>query len=116
MPRLIRLRDGRAEPAEDAFTHVADDQDLAPGDVIEFDHITPLWLGGENRESNLQAVIGEAHKRKTAVEAGIRSKVKANTKKHLGIKSKRPTGLSHPYLKKKMNGQVIDTRTGEVVG
>lgn len=34
MPTLIRWRNGRAEPAEDAFTHVADDQDLPPGDVI----------------------------------------------------------------------------------
>jgi uncharacterized protein (DUF934 family) len=34
MPTLIKLRDGRAAPVEDAFTHVADDQDLAPGDVI----------------------------------------------------------------------------------
>lgn len=34
MPTLIRWREGRAEPVEDAFTHVADDQDLPPGDVI----------------------------------------------------------------------------------
>lgn len=34
MPTLIRWREGRAELAEDAFTHVADDQDLATGDVI----------------------------------------------------------------------------------
>ncbi|MCR5876091.1 DUF934 domain-containing protein [Phenylobacterium sp. J426] len=34
MPTLIRWRDGRAELAEDAFTHVADDQDVASGDVI----------------------------------------------------------------------------------
>jgi Uncharacterized protein conserved in bacteria len=34
MPTLIKWRNGRAEPAEDAFTHVADDQELAPGDII----------------------------------------------------------------------------------
>ncbi|MGA0604715.1 DUF934 domain-containing protein [Phenylobacterium sp. VNQ135] len=34
MPTLIRWREGRAEPVEDAFTDVADDQELATGDVI----------------------------------------------------------------------------------
>ncbi|MEQ8450604.1 MAG: HNH endonuclease [Nitratireductor sp.] len=86
-----------------------------PGDVIEFDHITPLWLGGENRERNLQAVIGEAHKRKTSVEAGVRAKVKANTKKHLGLTSRKKSSLSHPRFKKRMDGTVIDRTTGEVV-
>lgn len=34
MPTLIRWREGRAEIADDAFTHVADDQDIGVGDVI----------------------------------------------------------------------------------
>ncbi len=34
MPTLIELKDGVAQVAEDAFLHVADDQDLAGGDVI----------------------------------------------------------------------------------
>ena len=34
MPTLIALKDGVAQVAEDAFLHVADDQDLAGGDVI----------------------------------------------------------------------------------
>src|SRR5690606_17808041 len=34
MPTLIRLQGGRMVLANDAFTHVADDQDLPPGDVI----------------------------------------------------------------------------------
>ncbi|TAJ70814.1 MAG: DUF934 domain-containing protein [Phenylobacterium sp.] len=34
MPTLIELKDGVCRGAEDAFTHVADDQDMATGDVI----------------------------------------------------------------------------------
>ncbi len=56
-----------------------------PGDNIEFDHITPLWLGGANRETNLHAVLGDAHKRKTKAEAAIRAKTNQNVAKHLGI-------------------------------
>ena len=89
-------------------------REFRPGDVIEFDHITPLWLGGQNRERNLQAVIGEAHKRKTAAEATVRAKAKANSKKHLGLKSKKPNGW-HSNFKRKINGDIVDRRTGEIV-
>jgi uncharacterized protein (DUF934 family) len=34
MPTLIELKDGVCRPTEDSFTHVADDQELPPGDVI----------------------------------------------------------------------------------
>lgn len=34
MPTLIKLKDGVAQVAEDAFTYLADGQDLAGGDVI----------------------------------------------------------------------------------
>lgn len=52
----------------------------------QFDHKTPLWLGGEHRESNLQAISEDEHKKKTAAEAKIRAKVDAQRMKHLGIK------------------------------
>lgn len=58
---------------------------FVPGDNIEFDHITALWLGGKNREGNLHAVLGEAHKRKTKAEAAVRAKTNRDTAKHLGI-------------------------------
>ncbi len=34
MPTYIKWREGRAVLAEDAFTHVADDQSIPPGEVI----------------------------------------------------------------------------------
>lgn len=81
-----------------------------PGDKIEFDHKIPLWLGGENREKNLQAIIGEAHKRKTSAEATVRAKVNSVRLKHLGIKRKSsnpmPGGKGSKW-KKKMDGTVV---------
>lgn len=51
-----------------------------------FDHKVPLWLGGENRESNLQALREEeAHKPKTKAEAKVRAKVNASINKRFGI-------------------------------
>jgi 5-methylcytosine-specific restriction protein A len=35
----------------------------------EVDHITPLWDGGVDADSNLQAINRDCHKRKTAEEA-----------------------------------------------
>lgn len=88
-----------------------------PGDKVEYDHIIPLWLGGENREGNLQAVLDTAHKRKTQAEATVRSKVNKIRKKHRGI-SKEPSmaGSKNSRFKKLISGEVIDRRTGEIVG
>jgi len=83
--------------------------------VVQYDHIVPLWLGGSNSESNLQAVTSEAHKRKTATEAKVRAKCNRTRKKHRGI-AKPKSSLSNPNLKKCMDGTVIDRRTGEVIG
>ncbi len=82
--------------------------------VVQYDHIVPLWLGGSNSESNLQAVTSEAHKRKTATEAKVRAKCNRTRKKHRGIE-KPKSSLSNPRFKKLMNGDVVDRRTGEVV-
>lgn len=71
---------------------------FGPKDRIQFDHAVPLWLGGANTEANLQAVLGEPHKRKTKAEAGVRAKVKAVAAKHLGIRAEQPRPLqSKPF-------------------
>lgn len=87
--------------------------ELRPGVKVEYDHIVPLWLGGANSESNLQAVVSDAHKRKTAAEAKVRAKCNRTRKKHLGIKSdKKP---SWGNLGQRMDGTIYDKRTGEIV-
>lgn len=87
---------------------------LGPGVKVHYDHITPLWLGGENREGNLQAITEAAHLQKTKAEATVRAKCNRTRQKHLGIKkSKFP--LTNPRFKKRMDGTVVDRETGEVI-
>lgn len=40
----------------------------------EVDHITPLWAGGQDDESNYQSLCIEHHKAKTAGEAKDRAR------------------------------------------
>jgi 5-methylcytosine-specific restriction protein A len=84
------------------------------GIKAEYDHVTPLWLGGENRESNLQALTAKAHAAKTKAEATVRAKVHRNQIKRVHGKKKSP--LSDPRFKKLMDGTVVDRRTGEIIG
>lgn len=65
---------------------------LTPGDAVDFDHITPLSMGGKHAEENLQLVSRQAHRAKTAEEAAPRAKADRIFAKHNGLwpKSKRP--------------------------
>lgn len=58
------------------------------GVKAEFDHIVALWLGGQNRESNLQAITKAAHASKTKAEATVRAKVNRIQIDRLGGKKK----------------------------
>lgn len=62
------------------------------GDAKRLDHIKPLRDGGENCESNLQWILSDKHKEKTADEAAERKKVRAKQVADAGLKteSKRP--------------------------
>jgi len=64
---------------------------LGPGDAVDFDHITPLSMGGKHAEDNLQLVSREVHRLKTAEEAAPRAKADRIFAKHNGLwpKSKR---------------------------
>lgn len=55
----------------------------------ELDHITPLILGGQHRESNLRLVCNECHKVKTAFDVKLKAKVARVRKRHLGLKKPR---------------------------
>jgi 5-methylcytosine-specific restriction enzyme A len=52
-----------------------------------FDHIIPLADGGENRETNLQALSMAAHAVKTKAEASERASVRRKRAKHLGLEA-----------------------------
>ena len=65
---------------------------IRPGDTTHADHVLPLKDGGENRESNLQLVLADAHRAKTAQENSGRAKERRLRLKHAGLwpKSSRP--------------------------
>jgi len=100
VPERVKLRIIERQNNKCAITG----QTFRAGDKIEFDHKIPLWLGGKNSETNLQAVISEAHKNKTKTEATVRAKINRIRQKDLGIFPK-PKGNaripSRPFPKRK---------------
>lgn len=103
----------RVFDAHGGFCHLTG-RKIAPGEAWELEHVHSLILGGEHREGNLAPALKEAHKAKTAMEMGVKSKIARVRKKHLGIKSG-PSRLTNPRFKKLMSGEVVDRRTGEIV-
>lgn len=87
---------------------------IQPGESWELEHVHALILGGQHRESNMAPALKAAHKAKTAMEMGVKAKIARVRQKHLGIKTDKASGFNQRF-KRKMNGDVIDTRTGEVV-
>lgn len=89
-------------------------REIRPGDKWEIEHVVSLILGGQNRETNLAPALAAPHKLKTAVEMAVKSKIAKVKKKHFGL-GKSKAGSFQSRFKKKLNGDVIDTRTGEIV-
>lgn len=69
----------------------------------EFDHVTPLILGGEHRESNLQLLCHECHGAKTAMDVKIKAKV-ARVRKKLVLGGRKRTSFRGW---RKMNGDIV---------
>ena len=69
----------------------------------EFDHATPLILGGEHRESNLQLLCHECHRAKSAVDVKIKAKV-ARVRKKLVLGERKRTSFRGW---RKMNGDIV---------
>lgn len=80
-------------------------------DEWDLDHKHALILGGEHRESNLFPALREPHRRKTAAEMKVKSKIARVRKKALGIKKQSSWG----NLGRRMDGTVYDKRTGEII-
>jgi 5-methylcytosine-specific restriction endonuclease McrA len=74
----------------------------------EFDHETPLILGGKNRESNIQLLCHECHRAKTKLDVKLKAKVSRVRKRHLGIKKPSKFACSRDSkFKKKIDGSVV---------
>lgn len=61
---------------------------IFPGDAYDFDHITALSNGGENREFNIAPALRDKHREKTAADVAEKAKVYRKRAKHIGIKAK----------------------------
>jgi len=61
------------------------------GDAWQLEHVKPLSMGGEHRESNLAPALADPHREKSAKEATDRAKADRIARKHLGTWPKSPT-------------------------
>lgn len=84
---------------------------LKPGEG-DADHVIPVEMGGESELWNGQWLCRTCHKGKTALDVRMIRKAQAVGDKHRGVIRKK--GFQSPY-RKKMNGDVVDRRTGELV-
>lgn len=55
----------------------------------EFDHVTPLILGGRHAESNLQLLCSECHSAKSKLDVRLKARVAKSRQRKLGIKKPR---------------------------
>ncbi len=80
-------------------------KDAAP----EYDHITALVNGGENRETNLQALCSWCHKDKTGHDVAEKATVYRKKAKAIGAKKPRNPlpGSRGSALKRKVSGEVV---------
>jgi hypothetical protein len=81
-------------------------------EAVAVDHVIPLWVGGSNRDDNLEGLCQPCHDRKTKAEASARAKVKRIEKRLDGTRKPRkaipqrknawPPKGSHKWPKKKL--------------
>jgi 5-methylcytosine-specific restriction protein A len=74
----------------------------------DVEHVIPLELGGEETKGspNLQPAHASCHKTKSSVDAWNLAKARRREARHLGAMKPR-SRLSHPTLRKKLNGEVV---------
>lgn len=58
---------------------------IRPGMPWQLDHIIALCNGGEHRENNLQPVLEQPHREKTADDTALKKKITRTRAKHLGL-------------------------------
>lgn len=80
-------------------------QKLFPGN-IEYDHSQEDFFGGEPTLHNCRVVCRGCHRSKTSARAPVMAKTRRQEAKNAGIHKPR-SRLSHPTLRKKMNGEVV---------
>lgn len=97
-----RIKDAIARKADDCCQKCT--RAVGNGLRAEIDHIIPLIIGGEHRQSNLQLLCHECHGAKTALDVKLKSKIAKGRKKRLGFKRRRT------IPGKKFNGTPVPAR------
>lgn len=74
----------------------------------DVEHVIPLELGGDEAKGslNLRPAHVDCHKPKTAKDVGDIAKAKRREARHIGA-AKGRSSLSHPTLKRKIDGSVV---------
>lgn len=101
-----RVKDRIAQRSDDCCVKCA--RKIGGALRAEFDHATPLILGGEHRESNLQLLCHECHRAKTAIDVKIKAKV-ARVRKKLVLGDRKRTSFRGW---RKMNGDIVFNKQG----
>lgn len=74
----------------------------------DYDHVIPLCIGGEHRESNLALVCRSCHAVKTKRDVKIKAKIARVRKRKLGIRKPSKFSCSRDSKwKKKISGEVV---------
>lgn len=102
IPKRVKLRIFDRYEGKCAITG----RKLQIGD-FDFDHIKRLRDGGQHRESNLQPVYRPTHREKSAQETSDGATADRIRAKHFGLEAPKRRGLTHPTLKKRMDGSVV---------
>ena len=97
----VRVKDRIAQRSDDCCVKCT--RKVGGALRAEFDHATPLILGGEHRESNLQLLCHECHRAKSAVDVKIKAKV-ARVRKKLVLGERKRTSFRGW---RKMNGTPV---------
>ena len=79
------------------------------GEQAEYDHIKPVWEGGDNSLENCRTLCAHCHQPVTKEQAGQRSEARRHQKKMAGIKPRKRVilGSKASPLKKKVSGEVV---------
>jgi len=89
IPKAVKLRVWAREGGRCSLTG----RKILAGDKFDFEHRVPLSMGGRHAEDNLCLALRDAHRVKTAAEAGPRAKADRVRLKHLGQWPASPTPL-----------------------
>jgi len=81
IPKRVKLRIWEREGGRCSLTG----RKIKAGEPFDYEHRTPLSMGGAHAEGNIVLALREAHRAKTASEAGARAKADRIRAKHLGI-------------------------------